>query len=60
MSERAKPVKGYVRNNGSKEVGWVCSRCKEPCYYDGRGGDGPILTCDCNAEEDAFWENERR
>ena len=27
---------------------WVCSRCGNGCYYDGRMGDGPILMCSCD------------
>lgn len=29
---------------------YVCSRCGASCYYDGRCGDGPILTCGCDSE----------
>lgn len=31
--------------------GYVCSNCGEPCYFDGRMGDGPILYCDCTKPE---------
>lgn len=26
---------------------YVCSNCGEAAYYDGRCGDGPVLTCNC-------------
>ena len=27
---------------------YVCSRCGASAYYDGRCGDGPVLTCGCD------------
>jgi len=27
---------------------YTCSRCGASCYYDGRCGDGPIMTCGCD------------
>jgi len=27
---------------------YVCSCCGDPAYYDGRCGDGPVLTCPCS------------
>jgi len=29
---------------------YVCSECGEPCYFDGRCGDGPVLYCKCGRE----------
>lgn len=29
---------------------YVCSRCGDPCYYDGRNGDGPVLQCECTRD----------
>ena len=29
-------------------MSYVCSQCGASCYYDGRCGDGPILTCGCD------------
>lgn len=36
---------------------YVCSNCGEPCYYDGRCGDDPVLICDCIKE--SYWINDR-
>lgn len=46
--------------NANGNGDWRCSKCGVSCFYDGRCGDGPILMCDCNAAEDAYWANERR
>lgn len=27
---------------------YVCSNCGAAAYYDGRCGDGPVLTCGCD------------
>lgn len=27
---------------------YVCNRCGAKAFYDGRCGDGPILTCGCD------------
>jgi hypothetical protein len=56
-SGRAEPVKS---TDGITWHGYICSKCKAPCYYDGRMGDGPILMCKCNVVEDAYWANDRR
>lgn len=29
-------------------MNYTCSECGASCYYDGRCGDGPILTCGCD------------
>jgi hypothetical protein len=34
---------------------YVCSKCGSGAYYDGRMGDGPILTCGCDKGE---WVDE--
>ena len=54
---RAQPVSKDGSNNFDS---YTCSKCGVSCYYDGRCGDGPILMCDCNAAEDAYWANDRR
>jgi len=36
---------------------YKCSRCGTRAYYDGRMGDGPILTCGCNK---GIWINDGR
>lgn len=48
MTKRAQPIKQKSK--------WVCSNCQVPCYFDGRCGDGPILTCSCNEVEDSYWD----
>jgi hypothetical protein len=36
---------------------YVCRHCGKPAYYDGRMGDGPILTCGCDKGQ---WINDGR
>lgn len=51
-STRAQPVSLNGR--------WSCSKCDAACYYDGRCGDGPILTCKCNESEHNRYLSETR
>jgi hypothetical protein len=37
---------------------YVCSRCGEPAYFDGRCKDGPVLTCNCTKQ--GRWINDGR
>jgi len=37
----------------------VCSNCGAPAYYDGRCGDGPVLTCGCD-RRGSRWINDGR
>jgi hypothetical protein len=37
---------------------YVCSVCGESAYYDGRCGDGPILTCEC--DQSGRWVEDGR
>ena len=36
---------------------YICSVCRQVCYFDGRCGDGPILMCGCDKGE---WVNDGR
>lgn len=38
---------------------WSCSQCGTGCYYDGRCGDGPVLTCDCNKGTEGWYMDSR-
>lgn len=38
-------------------MNYVCSHCKQAAYFDGRCGDGPVLTCGCDKGE---WVNDGR
>ena len=33
-----------------------CNRCGTAYYFDGRCGDGPVPTCNCNRASDLHWE----
>jgi len=37
---------------------YYCNRCGAAAYYDGRCGDGPILTCGCS--ESGTWVDDGR
>ncbi len=39
--------------------GYSCSVCGASAYYDGRCGDGPILTCGCD-KRGGRWVNDGR
>ena len=38
---------------------YVCSECGAAAYYDGRCGDGPILTCGCNKRKRRWVDDGR-
>ncbi len=35
---------------------YVCGECGAPAYYDGRCGDGPVLTCGCDQEGVEYYD----
>jgi hypothetical protein len=37
---------------------YVCSNCGASAYYDGRCGDGPVLTCPCTKR--GHWVDDGR
>lgn len=36
---------------------YVCSKCGASCYFDGRCGDGPILTCGCDKQGEPQYDS---
>lgn len=38
---------------------FVCSACGSAAYFDGRCGDGPVLTCGCDRRGSRFVDDGR-